>query len=530
LDKILFDNGLTPNDVDLVCFYENPSIKLERQFNMFSDFRKIPVKKLFSSFELPQIAISRYFPSGTKIEYFNHHDSHLAFSFFTSEFPESSFLIADAVGEKETIIWGHIDNSGNIERNSVSFPHSLGMFYSTFTEFLGFRVNSDEYKVMGLAASGEPVYVDMIDKLFINSSLDEFELNMKYFSFQNYYHQNTFSSDFEALLGVSRRLPSDGILQVHRDIAASVQLCLERIMLKFISTIKLKYNESNHLCLGGGVALNCLSNMHIIESKIFNEVYIPSSAGDAGSALGCALLGHNKHGVTRNQRVSAYLGPKQNSLKKKRIIGPWVKCSHERLVEYLADGKVIGILSGRSEFGPRALGNRSILASPQLEGMKNKINMKIKKRENFRPFAPVILENEFAKYFEGRGENHYMTEVFRAKDIAVKVMPEAVHIDKTARVQTVSNVSNEWLFEVLTCFNKKTGCPALINTSFNLSDEPIVEDELDALFCFMRSELDYLYINGDILCKDSINKDVLAVANEYYKSSHPAKQGNTYSF
>lgn len=531
LNNLLSENNLTPQDIDLVCYYEKPKDKLKRQFSMVSKIENIPYSKFFNQYYNPEKSIKSYFSKEIKIEYFKHHMSHMAFSFYASKFKESTFLIADAVGEEDSLAYGHIDSKGNVDYHTIRFPHSVGMLYSVFTEYLGYRVNSDEYKVMGLAAYGEPKYLDKLELLVDNMHLNEFKLNLDYFEFNDYFHKKTFSTKLEELVSLEPLKDITKVTQEHKDLAASIQCLIEKIILGFIKEIKIKYPKSKNICLGGGVALNSVCNMKISKLGIFDEIYIPSSPGDAGSAIGCAYLGL----INNNQKIKSNYQPYLGRNIKKNIsdykkFGSVGDVGLDTLAKLLHEGNIIGVVSGRSEFGPRALGNRSILANPAVEGMKDKINLKVKNREGYRPFAPVILEEEADKYFKDIKSNHYMTQTYSVKDLALDIMPEAVHIDKTARAQTVSHKSNPWVYKLIKEFYALSGCPALINTSFNLSDEPIVDTDLDAIMCYLRSDIDYLYIDGILMDKKRVAKNIIENAKVFYKSNNSKIENQSYSF
>ena len=531
LNSLLSENNLTPNDIDLVCYYEIPKEKLRRQFLMVEKIEDIPFNKLFNQYYNPEKSMKTYFGDNVKIEYFKHHMSHMAFSFYASGFQESSFLIADAVGELDSLAYGHINCFGKLDYHSIKFPHSIGMLYSTFTQYLGYRINSDEYKVMGLAAYGEPRYLDKLEVLVETMELDDFKLNLEYFEFGNYFHKQTYSKKLEKLITVKPLADKTEITQCHKDLAASIQALIEKIILSFVIKIKEKYPNSRTLCLGGGVALNSVCNMKISQSNIFEDIYIPCSPGDAGSAIGCAYLGiiNNKQKI--NSIFQPYLGREiKNNKKNYEMFGSIGEVGLDKIATLLHQGNIIGVVNGKSEFGPRALGNRSILASPSIKGMKNKINLKVKIREGYRPFAPVILEEEASKYFVNIKTNHYMTQTYSVKDISLDVLPESVHIDKTARAQTVSAKSNPWLYSLISKFYALSNCPALINTSFNLSDEPIVDTDLDAIMCFLRSDIDYLYIDGILLDKTKVSRNIIKNAKEFYKTDNVISENQSYSF
>jgi carbamoyltransferase len=420
-----------------------------------------------------------------------------------SPFEESAILTIDGVGEWTTTAYG-IGKENKIELSKeLRFPHSLGLLYSAFTYFLGFKVNSDEYKVMGLSPYGKPIYYDLISRELVNLKKDgSFKLNMKYFAYA--YGLTMTNENFAKLFGIPPRNYEDEIKEIHQDIAASIQKVTEEIILRMCNHLY-KETKLKALCLAGGVALNCVANGKILRETPFENLFIQPGAGDAGGAVGSALLSY--YSILNNPRnfvwETAYLGPEYS---KEEIVNfllskkaKFKKLSKEELIEFvvnkLIEKKVVGWFQGKMEFGPRALGNRSILADPRDSNMKDKINTKVKFRESFRPFAPAILEEKAKDYFEINSLSPYMLFTFLAKEKAQEI-PAVVHIDNTSRLQTVSEKENKIFYELLTEFYKKTNCSALLNTSFNIKGEPIVCSPEDAYNCFLKSGLDVL-VMGD---------------------------------
>ncbi|MBN1788565.1 MAG: carbamoyltransferase [Sedimentisphaerales bacterium] len=535
--------GLTADKLDYVAFYEKPLLKFERLLETYIAYAprgfgqflmSIPLwlrKKLYLPREMDKALNHQY--KGRYI-FTEHHESHAASAFFPSPFEEAAILTMDGVGEWATGSFG--SGRGNkIElTNVMGFPHSLGLLYSAFTYFTGFRVNSGEYKMMGLAPYGEPRYYDLIMKELVDLKEDgSFRLAMSYFS---YCHKTVMiSSKFEKLFGGPARSPGSPITQREMDIAASIQAVTEEIMLRIARHI---YNQTGikNLVLGGGVALNCVSNGRILQEGPFDNIWIQPAAGDAGGALGAAMLvwyqllnnERKADGKTDSQKGS-YLGPEysndeiQNFLTRHDI--KYTKLNDEDLLtqtaKLLSGDSVIGWFQGRMEFGPRALGSRSILANACSDQMQKKINLRIKFRESFRPLAPSVLEEEVSNYFEIATKSPYMLLVAKVKKEILKEMtkeqenlfgidklnvarsqiPAVTHTDYTARIQTVYKDTNTRYWKLIKVFQELTGCAVIVNTSFNLRGEPIVCSPIDAYKTFMKTEMDYLIIGNYLLDK-----------------------------
>ncbi len=540
--------GLKLNQVDQIVFYEKPFLKFERLLETyvanapkgFTSFCKaMPIwlkDKLFQKRMLIN-ELKKHdskFSDKKKIFFSDHHLSHAASAFFPSPFENAVILTADGVGEWATTTIA-VGRKNKLEiKKEIHFPHSLGLLYSAFTYYAGFKVNSGEYKLMGLAPYGEPIYEDKILHNLIDIKDDgSFHLNQKYF---NYATGLTMTNQkFNKLFGQSPRDPKkQNIAKFHMDIAASIQKVTEDIMIKLAINLKKEYNLPN-LCLAGGVALNCVANGKILKEKIFDKIWIQPAAGDAGGSLGAALalwyLEQNNERVINplDDMNGSYLGPEysqeviENQLKN---LGANYEILNEddlinKTVENLDNDEAIGWFQGRMEFGPRALGARSILGSPKSTTMQKNLNLKIKYRESFRPFAPSILYENLSEWFDINVESPYMLLVANiAKNKAISMsdkekqlfgieklnikrseIPAVTHVDYTARIQTVNKLTNYKYFKLLKKFKEKTDCPILVNTSFNVRGEPIVNTPEDAFNCFMGTELDKLVIGNCYLDK-----------------------------
>ena len=470
-----------------------------------------------------------------KILFSEHHLSHAASAFYPSPFKEAIVLTADGVGEWATTTVAICkDNKVEIKKE-LHFPHSLGLLYSAFTYYTGFKVNSGEYKLMGLAPYGKPKYTDIILNKLIDLKEDgTFMLDQKYF---NYSTGLTMTNDkFDNLFGSkARKSESEKINQFHMDIAASIQFVTEKIMLMLARSLREEYKIKN-LCLAGGVALNCVANGKILEEKIFDSIWVQPAAGDAGGALGAALafwhmdLDNKREDIEKDNMQGSYLGNEysENEIKSKfdEIGANYLSLSDKELidktVENLSNGKAVGWFQGRMEFGPRALGNRSIIGDPRSETMQKNLNLKVKFRESFRPFAPSVLREDVSNWFEMDSESPYMLFVAKVKkdkttemnneqkklfgidllNINRSEIPAVTHVDYTARIQTVSKENNKRYHDLLSKFKEKTNCPVLVNTSFNIRGEPIVNSPEDAFRCFMGTDLDILVVGNFYLEKN----------------------------
>ena len=538
----LEEANIQSSQLKLVAFYDKPFLKFERlletyleyaPFGISSFLKAIPIwirKKLWIKL-LIQDELEGY---NGKILFPEHHASHAASAFYTSPFVDAAFLTMDGVGEWATASYG-VGNGNKMEiLADIQFPHSLGLLYSAFTYYTGFRVNSGEYKVMGLAPYGEPKYKNLIFEHLIDVKEDgSFMMDMSYF---NYASGLTMTNDkFHNLFGGPPRTPESDLTQKEMDLARSIQEVTEEVVFKMAKNVK-KVTGKKYLCLAGGVALNCVSNGKLLRSGIFNDIYIQPAAGDAGGALGCALIAWYQHlgNERKTDGVSdfmkgAYLGPQfsNNEIKifldKKGYSYKELEDNElpEMIADLIADQKVIGWFQGRMEFGPRALGGRTIIGDARSAETQKTINLKIKYRESFRPFAPSIREENISEYFEIDRPSPYMLLVADVKkekqlkmnkeqesyfgldklNIARSEIPAVTHVDYSARIQSVNKTTNPRYHQMLTKFNEKYGCPVIVNTSFNVRGEPIVCTPQDAYTCFMRTEMDYLILNNYLLKK-----------------------------
>ena len=540
------------NDVDKIIFFEKPFLKFERLLETYVAFAPkgfksfclaMPIwlrdklfqkKMLFNELKKHD----KNFKEDIKIFFSDHHLSHAASAFFPSPFEEAIVLTADGVGEWATTTVA-IGKANKLEmKKEIHFPHSLGLLYSAFTYYTGFKVNSGEYKLMGLAPYGLPIYEDKIINNLIDIKEDgSFHLDQSYF---NYATGLTMTNQkFDNLFGQKPRdSKKDRLTQFHMDIAASIQKVTEDIIIKIVKTLKDEFNIPN-LCLAGGVALNCVINGKILKEKIFDNIWIQPAAGDAGGSLGAALAfwhieQNNPRKINlKDDMQGSYLGPEytQEQIEEqlKKIGAKFEILEEENLLERtaldLSVGEAIGWFQGRMEFGPRALGGRSILGDPRSTMMQKNLNLKVKYRESFRPFAPSILKDDLSTWFDTNVHSPYMLLVSKINEKKIMMMsedenklfgidklnikrseiPAVTHIDYTARIQTVCEETNEKYFKLIKKFKKITNCPILVNTSFNVRGEPIVNTPLDAFNCFMGTDLDKLVIGNCYLEKNKQN-------------------------
>ncbi len=551
IEFVLNYSKLKLSEVDQIVFFEKPFLKFERLLETYVAFaprgflsfaKAMPIwvkEKLFQKNLLFNKLKShdKNFKSDKNIFFSDHHLSHAASAFFPSPFDEAVIITADGVGEWATTTVA-IGKNENLEiKKEIHFPHSLGLLYSSFTYYTGFKVNSGEYKLMGLAPYGNPIYEDKIKKLVDIKNDGTFRLDQKFF---NYATGLTMTNDnFHNLFGQKPRNPlNEKITQFHMDIAASIQKVTEEIMIKLSRSIRKEFGIKN-LCLAGGVALNCVANGKILREKIFDKIWIQPAAGDAGGSLGAALAmwhieNKNKRVVnTSDDMKGSYLGTEftQTEIEKElnSVGAHFETLEYEDLInqtsENLSNEKAVGWFQGRMEFGPRALGNRSILGDPRSDKMQKNLNLKVKYRESFRPFAPSVLKEDLSKWFDMDIESPYMllvAEVNPEKKIEMtdeqkslfgidklnikrSEIPAVTHVDYSARIQTVDKSTNKIYHDLLSKFKDKTGCAVIVNTSFNVRGEPIVNSPTDAFNCFMGTELDYLVIGNCILDKKKQN-------------------------
>ncbi len=562
INYVLKEAALKLNEVDQIVFYEKPFLKFERLLETYIGFSPKGFKSFSMSMPLwlrEKLFQKRMlfdalkeqdnnFNDIKKINFSEHHLSHAASAFFSSPYDEAVILTLDGVGEwaTTTISLGK-HNKINILKE-IHFPHSLGLLYSAFTYFLGFKVNSGEYKVMGLAPFGEPRFKDIIlDNLIDVKEDGSFRLNMDYF---NYAIGLTMTNNkFAKLFKMERREPENKLLQIHMDIAASIQAVTEEIVLK-ITRFLFKEFKITNLCMAGGVALNCVANGKILKDDLFKNIWIQPASGDAGGALGAAQAFYyqeldNKREILKTDSMKgSYLGPQftdyevENELKncganyKKLNLDQIIKAT----AKALSEEKAVGWFQGRMEFGPRSLGNRSIIADPRSEKMQKNLNLKVKYRESFRPFAPAVLFEKVSEWFEINSESPYMllvADVKKSKQLQMtneqknlfgidklnvkrSSIPSVTHVDYSARIQTVHKETNPIFYKLIEEFEAITKFPVLVNTSFNVRGEPIVCSTTDAFNCFMGTDLDILVCNNFILYKEVQNKDlVIDYKNKY---------------
>ncbi len=516
IDFCLKQGGVTAKDLDAVAYYEKPFVKFERILftylgtfpRSFRSYTKAMPLWLKQKLWIPHL-IRKELDYDGQIFFTEHHQSHAAAAFLASPFEEAAILTLDGVGEWATATMGVGQGNRLQIVKEIHFPHSLGLFYSALTYYLGFRVNSAEYKVMGLAPYGEADLLDKMQELIRVESDGSFALNMRYFAFD--YGLTMTNSRFEKLFGEPRRTPEAELTDFHKAVAASGQKMLEQVVLTAARALQ-KETGQKRVCLAGGVALNSVANGVLLREGVFEDLFIQPAASDAGSALGAALFVENQvWGRPRRFVMShVYWGtPARNSeievfLQKYRI--PFQKFEEEMLVEQtanlLAEGKIVGWFQGRAEFGPRALGNRSILADPRRPEMKDTINAQVKFREAFRPFAPSVTREAAAEYFDIDRSSPFMLLVARVKQ--PKKIPAVTHVDGTARLQTVTEEENHRYHRLLQAFGRKTGVPVLLNTSFNVRGEPIVDTPQEAFVCFMRTGLDVLVLGDFLLLKSQM--------------------------
>lgn len=539
--------GISADQIDSIVFYEKPFIKFERLIETYIQFapkgfasfsKAIPIwlnEKIFQKRmikeNLQQIGFSK--ATCDSLLFSEHHQSHAGSAFYPSPFAEAIILTMDGVGEWDTTTV-YRGKGNSIEKlMEQRFPHSLGLLYSAFTYHCGFKVNSGEYKLMGLAPYGKPLYVERIKRNIIEIRSDgSFKLNMDYFDFC--VGLTMTNAKFNELFENSFRETEDPVKQIHMDIAASVQQVLEEVVLKMCTHLAQKYKIKN-ICLAGGVALNCVANGKLLQAQLFDDIWIQPAAGDSGGSLGAALVAYydyfkNPRSIDRLDSMSgAYLGPdfSKEEIKKTLVAGklnftemPFPELL-DRVGKYLAEGKTLGWFQGKTEFGPRALGNRSILADPRSTKMQKDLNLKIKFRESFRPFAPAILEEETQNWFNLKKKSPYMlmvAEVLENKRVQLidtekdlfgidllnckrSEIPAVTHVDYSARVQTVSKSTNPKFHQLIERFHLLTGCPILLNTSFNVRGEPIVNSPAEALNCFFATGLEILVLENFLIVK-----------------------------
>lgn len=564
VDYCLKEAGIGARDLDYVVFYEKPFLKFDRLIETYLAYaprgfwsfsKAIPLwlkTKLHHPREIRKALKKEY---QGPILFTEHHMSHAASAFYPSPFEEAAILTLDGVGEWDTTSIA-IGEGNRIQMlKTLHFPHSIGLLYSAFTYFTGFRVNSGEYKLMGLAPYGKPKYVELIEDRLLDVKDDgSFALNMDYFTYP--YGLTMTGAAFERLFGIKRRLPEETLEQVHMDIAASIQVVTERLIRGMAIHVK-EITGKNKLCLAGGVALNCVANGKILREEMFDDLWIQPAAGDAGGALGAALFTHyqlqnNEREVQPNDAMrGSLLGSHwthadiELAIQAEGAVHRRMESEQpllETVADHLANEKVVGWFTGRMEFGPRALGGRSILGDPRSRDMQSRMNLKIKFRESFRPFAPSALEESSPELFQNLKTSPYMLLVAPVEDsirrelnieekklmedpdlrkrvnVARSDLPAITHVDYSARVQTVNESKNGRYYRLIKTFKEKTGCPVVVNTSFNVRGEPIVQSPEDALRCFLSTGMDVLVMEDCILLKEDQPEALVTKYRGYEKS------------
>lgn len=543
VDYCLKEGAIDSSAIDYIAFYDKPFIKFERILQTYlmyaprgsASFVKSLPTWIRQKLWIPDLITKEIKDFRGKILFPEHHESHAASAFFPSPFNQAAFLVLDGVGEWTTSSYG-VGKDSQIEiMAEIPFPHSLGLLYSAFTYYTGFKVNSGEYKVMGLAPYGEPKYVKKIfDNLLDLKENGSFRLNMDYFDYCTGLTMT--NARFSALFDGPPRVSESELTQREMDLARSVQEVAEEVIVRMGRHIKNETGQKN-LCMAGGVALNCVANGKLLRTGLFDNIWVQPAAGDAGGAVGAAFIAYHHHlkkpSVPKNGRdkqKASYLGPEYsndeilNFLDKNLL--PYTRMERDKLLDVvanlLANGQIVGWFQGRMEFGPRSLGNRSILGDARSPEMQKKMNLKIKFRESFRPFAPSVLSEKAGEWFELESESPYMLLVAGVRKEKLRMMteeeeklwginklnvvrseiPAVTHVDYSARVQTVNKADNPMYHALISKFEDITGCPVIVNTSFNVRGEPIVESPSDAYKCFMRTDIDVLVLGDFVLHKE----------------------------
>lgn len=552
----LDQGGIRPADIDHVVFYDKPFLKFERLVETYLAFAPKGLRSFAASmpvwlkdklFQKTVVADALSAQLGKEINwserllFSEHHLSHAASAFFPSPFDEAAVLTMDGVGEWATTSLG-IGRGNQLEiHKEIRFPHSLGLLYSAFTYYTGFKVNSGEYKVMGLAPYGEPLYANLIKDHLIDIKEDgSFHLDMAYFDYCTGLAMT--NSRFNRLFGGRPRRAESALTQRDMDLAASVQAVTEEVLLKLAKGIRKSTGQKN-LCLAGGVALNCVANGKLLRERVFDNIWVQPAAGDAGGAIGAALgayhlmLGRPRTARAIDGMTGSYLGPEftQHDIEQRlaKAGAVFTTVSDQEMIDLtaraLAEGKAVGWHQGRMEFGPRALGNRSILADPRSPSVQKQLNLKVKYRESFRPFAPSVLREDVAAWFELDTDSPYMllvADVAKSRQMPMTAeqqklfgldklnvprseIPAVTHVDYSARIQTVRRETNPRYHRLLSRFKELTGCPVLVNTSFNVRGEPIVCTPEDAFHCLMGTEIELLVVGNAIMKKEDQDKSLL---------------------
>ena len=551
INYCLEEAKIKPENLEAVVYYDNPKLTLNRVVcNMqylnedYQNYIELNLESILKDkIWIHKKLRNEYKKLGKKDKLYvmKHHASHAASAFFPSPFSNAAIITIDGVGEWETTTIGYGEKNRITLEKKIDYPNSIGLLYSAFTYYCGFKVNSGDYKLMGLAPYGNPIYVDLIKKELIDIKEDgSFRLNMDYFDFQ--YGRNMINENFERLFGGKRREPESRITKREMDMAASVQKVIEEIIILLAKEAKRLYGaKTKNLVIAGGVGLNCVANGKLLREKIFDDVWIQPAAGDAGGAIGAALFYYYDYcnnerliNVNKDMQKGSYLGPCYSNeiiekyLSKQKYV--YKRYSDNELFDVIADyiiaQKVIGIFHGRMEFGPRALGNRSIIGSAKSDKMQSKLNLKIKYRESFRPFAPSVMNEKKEEYFDLEKESPYMLLCAQVKkkrrkefnveyarfenndnlldviNIARSDIPAVTHVDYSARIQTVKFEDNPYYYNIINTYYNKSGYGVIVNTSFNVRGEPIVCTPEDAYKCFMRTDMDVLVLENLVLLKE----------------------------
>lgn len=561
IEYCLSEAGIGPENLDAVVFYDKPLLKFERLMESYLAYAPRGLKSFMMALPLwlnQKLFLPREIDRGLgnrfdgPIYFTTHHASHAASAFFPSPFEEAAIITFDGVGEWSTSTWGTGRGNKIDIVSEIRFPHSLGLLYSAFTYYTGFKVNSGEYKLMGLAPYGEAKYEDKIRNHLIDIKPDgSFWLDQSYFNYTSGLKMT--SEKFHKLFGEPPRRPEEPLTQFHMDIAASIQRVTEDVMMRIAKHVR-KETGMKNLCMAGGVALNCVANGLIARSGLFENIWIQPAAGDAGGSLGGALfawyqlMNNPRNPEMPDSQSGSFLGPKYSSDEIETLLQPFAAkyrrindenrlCSE--IAELIDEGRVVGLFQGRMEFGPRALGERSILGDPRDPDMQSRMNLKIKFRESFRPFAPSVLSERAKDYFNLQTESPYMLLVAEVKDdirkpltddekqlfgierlnVPRSTIPAVTHVDYSARVQTVDSARNPRYYKILKAFEERTGCGVLINTSFNIRGEPIVCRPEEAYRCFMLTEMDALVLENLILLKE--DQPEMPGADEYRRAFKP---------
>jgi carbamoyltransferase len=513
-------NKITPEDIEVVCFYDDPKKKLDRiekstKRGGITNFlkRQSIISRNKKEFKEIENKIYEHTHKDVRVVWGDHHLSHVAYSYYTSPYDKAGVVSVDGVGEWETTSLYYVENNTFTKIQSVDFPHSLGMLYSAFTAFLGFKPNEGEYKVMGLAPYGDyKKYLSKFSKLISPKDNGGYEINMDYFTY-DWDDKTMFNEKLGQLLELPNRLPDDEITQDHKDLAATLQHEYENYFFRLVNRLY-GMRPSNNLCLGGGCAYNGTANGKILQKTNYKNVWIPSAPSDAGSAIGCALYHYYTTAdvnIKKANNQNPYLGPHYSNDQIKETLEDFTdkvvythKLHHEiieLISKQITEGLVIGWFEGKMEFGSRALGNRSILANPCDPQMKAKVNKVIKKREGFRPFAPIVKIEEQLKYFDYKGDVPYMNQVVPVKEEHRKFLPAITHVDGSARIQSLKQSQHNRIYKLLNQLQKDNGYPIVLNTSFNLKDQTMVLDPKSAIETFLNCEMDTLVLGNYIVKK-----------------------------